>query len=54
MAFTIPETLENLIHTVHHVHNSTMQIEKLFAGQLNTAYTWYINTPDTQYYGIDS
>ena len=34
------ETLENLIHTEHSVHNSTMEIEKLFAGQLNTAYTW--------------
>ena len=33
------ETLENLKHAVHHMHNSTMEIEKLFARQLNTVYT---------------
>ena len=27
------DTLENLIHTVHSMHNSTMEIKKLFAGQ---------------------
>ena len=26
------ETLEYLIHTVHHTYNSTMEIKKLFAG----------------------
>ena len=36
------ETLEDLIPAVHHMHNSTMEIEKLFAGELNTVYTWYI------------
>ena len=48
------EKLENLIHILHYMHNSTMEIEKLFAGQLNTVYTWYINTPDTQHYAMDS
>ena len=48
------ETLESLIHTVHHMHNSEMEIVKLFAGQLNTAYAWYINVPGTQDYVIDS
>ena len=48
------ETLENLIHTVHPMHNSTMEIEKLFAVQLHTAYTWYINAPGTQHYITDS
>ena len=48
------ETLENFIHTVHCMHNSTMEIKTVFAGQLNTAYTWYINTPGTQHYAIDS
>ena len=43
------ETLENLIHTVRHMHNSIMEIKKLFAGQINTAYTWYINAPGTQH-----
>ena len=33
------ETLDDLIHTFHCMHNSTMEIEKLHAGQLNTAYT---------------
>ena len=48
------ETLENLIHTIYCMHNSTTEIEKLFAGQLNSAYTQYINTQGTQYYAIDS
>ena len=47
------ETLENLIHTVHCMRNFTMEIEKVFAGQLNTAYTWYINAPGMQHYAID-
>ena len=48
------ETLENLIHTVYHMYNFTVEIEKLFVGQLNTAYTWYIITPGTQHYATDS
>ena len=48
------KTLENLINTVHSMHNSTTEIERLFAGELNAAYTWYINTPNTQEYAINS
>ena len=48
------EILENHIHTMHHMHNSTTEIEILFAAQLNTAHTWYINAQDTQHYAIDS
>ena len=48
------EILENLMHTAHHMHNSTTKIENLCGGQLNTAYTWYINAPDMQHYAIDS
>ena len=33
------ETLQNLKHTVHYMHNSTTEIERLFAGQNNEAYT---------------
>ena len=33
------ETLENLIDTVHSMHNSITEIETLFAGELNTAHT---------------
>ena len=36
------------------MHNSTTEIETLFAGELNTAYTWYSNAPNTQEYAIDS
>ena len=53
MAFAT-ETLENLINTIQSMHNSTTEIEKLFAGELNTACTWYINAPNTQEYAIDS
>ena len=48
------ETLENLINTIHSIHNSTTEIERLLAGELNAAYTWYINAPNTQEYAIDS
>ena len=48
------ETLENLINTVHIMHNSTTEIERLFAGELNAAYTWYTNAPNTQEYALDS
>ena len=46
------ETLENLINTVQSMHNSTTESERLFAGELNTAYTWYINAPNTQEYAV--
>ena len=36
------------------MHNSTTEIERLLAGELNAAYTWYMNTPNTQEYAIDS
>ena len=39
---------ENLTHTVHSMHNSTIEIERLFAGELNATNTWYINAPSTQ------
>ena len=48
------ETIEDLIHTVHNMHNSTTEIERLFAGQINEAYTWYINTLNTQEFAIES
>ena len=48
------ETLENLINTVHSMHNSNTEIEKLCAGELNATYMWYINAPNTQEYAIDS
>ena len=48
------ETLEHLINTVHHMHNSTTEIERLFAGHINKAYTWYINQMNTHEFAIES
>ena len=42
------ETLEKLINTVYHRHNNKTLYEKLFTGQLPTAYRWYINSHDNQ------
>ena len=35
------------------MHNSTMEIENLFAGEPNTAYTWFNNGPGTQHYAMN-
>ena len=32
------DTLEKLINTVHQMHDSTTPSERLFAGELNTAF----------------
>ena len=51
------KTLEKLIHMVQHMHNITTQNERLFAGQFNRVYMWYINTHGTQgihHYAINS
>ena len=51
------ETLEKLINMVHHMHNTKASHEKLFAGQLTTAYRWYINSNSNQgvqHYAINS
>ena len=47
------ETSENLLNTVHSMHNSTTEIKRLFAGELNAAHTLYIDVPNTQEYTID-
>ena len=36
------EMLEKLIKTVHNMHLSQTLQEKLFAGQITTAFQWYI------------
>ena len=48
------ETLEKLIDTVHYICNKTTTNEKLFAGELSTAYIWYINKQGIQQYAINS
>ena len=47
------ETLKKLIDTVHCMHNKTTTNEKLFAEELSTAYTWYVNKQGIQYYAIN-
>ena len=47
-------TLENLINTVHQMHNTTIPNKKLFAGELSTAFTWYINKNAVHHYAINT
>ena len=47
------ETLEKLIYTVHGMHNSTTPNEKLFAGELSTAFTWYVSKNGVHHYAIN-
>ena len=48
------ETLEKLIKTVHQIHNTTTPNEKLFTGELSTAFTWYVNKNEVHHYAIHS
>ena len=48
------ETLEQLINTVHCIHNTTLSNEKLFVGQLGTAIlqSLYANAQGIEHYSI--
>ena len=50
------ETLERLINTVHHIHNTTSSHEKLFAGKQSslTLKSLYANALGLQHYSINS
>ena len=50
------ETLEQLINTVHHIHNTTSSNEKLFAEQRGslTFKSLYVNAQSVQQYSINS
>ena len=50
------ETLEQLVNTVHCIHNTTSSNEKLFAGQQSslTLKSLYVNTLGIQHYSINS
>ena len=50
------ETLEQLTHTVHHIHNTTTSNERLFAGQTSslTFKSMYANAMGMQQYSINS
>ena len=52
----IAETLENLINTVHHIHNTTSSHERLFAGQQSslTLKSLYANALGLQHYSLNS
>ena len=48
------DTLEDLIDTVHKLHNRTTWNEKLFSGQINNWYKYYSSSMDIQHYAINS
>ena len=48
------DTLEDLIDTVHKLHNRTTWNEKLFSGQINTWYKYYSSSMGIQHYAINS
>ena len=47
------DTLEELIKTVHKLHNTTTWNEKLFAGQIKDWYNWYLTTKGVNHYAIN-
>ena len=48
------ETLEELIKTVHKLHNTTTWNKRLFAGQIKDWYNWYLTTKGVNHYAISS
>ena len=48
------DTLEDLIDTVHKLHNRTTWNEKLFSGQINNWYNYYSPSSGVQHYAINS
>ena len=48
------DTLEDLIDTVHKLHNRTTWNEKLFSGQIENWYNYYLSSSGMQHYTINS
>ena len=48
------DILENLIDTVHRLHNQTTWNERLFAGQIKDWYHWYLSSRGVNHYAINS
>ena len=48
------DTLEDLINTVHKLHNKTTWNERLFAGQIKDWYHWYLTSRGVNQYAINS
>ena len=47
------DTLEDLIDTVHKIHNRTTWNDKLFSGQINNWYNYYSSSSGVQHYAIN-
>ena len=48
------DTLEQLIDTVHYMHNQTTWNEKLFAGKIHYWYQWYLSEDGVGHCAINS
>ena len=48
------DILEDLINTVHKLHNKTTWNERLFAGQIQDWYHWYLTSRGVNQYVINS
>ena len=48
------DTLEDLIETVHKLHNKSTWNERLFAGQIKDWYHWYLSAKGVNHYAINS
>ena len=48
------DTLEQLIDTVHKMHNKTTWNEKVFASKLNFWYHWYLSKDGVCHYATNS
>ena len=48
------DTLEDLINTVHKLHNRTTWNEKLFLGHINNWCNYYSSSSGVQHYAINS
>ena len=42
-----------LINTLHQIHNNTPLNERLFTGELNTVFIWYVNKQGVQHHAIN-
>ena len=47
------DTLDTLIDTVHRLHNQSTWNEKLFAGQIEDWYHWYLSAKGINQYAIN-
>ena len=48
------DTLEQLIQTIHRMHNTTTWNERMFAGNIHAWYQWYLSKNGVGHYAINS